>query len=240
MKQTEHKYRKLINAKGLVRSAVIERDSDLMIFAEKAVTGAALEVLKKQNQILEDYMAKNPKFEPSIKPLVVSPFAPKIIRLMAWAAKRASVGPMTAMSGALAEQVGKAMFKQSKEVVVENGGDIFIRANKVRKIGVFAGRSPFSEKIAIEINPQDTPLGVCTIAPAGGHSSSGSADAVLVTSRSCALADAAATAIGNIVKSEETIGDGLDLAKKIKGLSGVLIIKNDKMGAWGTLKIVSL
>lgn len=237
MKPQEHKYRKLINAKGLVRSAVIDKDSDLLIFAEKALTGAALDVLKKQKQFIEDFTAKNPKFGTTVKPYSVSPFSPSIVHLMSWAAKKANVGPTTSYAGAIAEKVGKAMLKYSKEVIVENGGDMFIKTNRTRKIGIYAGKSPFSEKIAIEIAPHDTPLGICTISPTG---SSGTADAIVVTARSCALADAAATAIGELVKSEETIGDGLELAKKIRGLQAVLIIKNDKIGAWGTLKIVSL
>jgi len=241
MKSQEFKYRKLINAKGLVRSAVIEKESDLLILADKSLTTLALEVLKKERKNLEDYIAKNEKFEKTFKPLHVSIFAPKIVRTMAWAARKANVGPMASVAGSIAEAVGKRLLKQTKEVIVENGGDIFLKITKPRRIGVYAGKSPFSEKIAIEISPKDTPLGICTSAGTVGHSISfGAADAVLVTSKSAALADAAATAIGNVVKNEETIGDGLDLAKKIKGLHGVLIIKNDKMGAWGTLKIVSI
>ena len=240
MKQ-DFKYRKLINAKGLVRSAVIEKESDILVLAEKALTTVAHEKLKAVRKDLEEFIAKNPKFEKTFKPLWVSPFAPKIVRLMSWAGKRANVGPMAAVAGSIAELVGKELLRHSREVIVENGGDIFMKTNKPRKIGIYAGKSPFSEKVAIEIQPHDTPLGICTSAGTVGHSISfGNADAVVVTSRSTALADAAATAIGNVVKSEETIGDGLDLAKSIKGLHGVLIIKNDKMGAWGTLKIVSL
>ena len=241
MRSQEFKYRKLISAKGLVRSAVIEKESDLLILAEKALTGPAHETLINVRKELQEYIEKNPKFVKTFRPYTVSLFAPGIIRLMSWAAKRANVGPMAAVAGAIAETVGKSLIKHSKDVIVENGGDIFIKVSKPRRIGIYAGKSPFSEKIAIEISPHDTPLGICTSAGTVGHSVSfGTADAVLVTARSCALADAAATAIGNVVNSEETIEEGLNIAKKIKGLHGVLIIKNEVMGAWGTLKIVSI
>jgi uncharacterized protein len=241
VKPQEFKFRKLINAKGLVRSAVMEKEADMLVFAEKALTTVAHEALKKERKLLEEYIAKNPNFEKSMIPMRVSPFAPYIVRLMAWAGKRANVGPMAAMSGSMAEQVGKELLKHSKEVIVENGGDIFIKANRPRKIGIYAGKSTFSENIAIEISPQETPLGICTSYGIGGQTTCiGNADAIVVVARSCALADAAVNAIGNLVKSEETIGDGLEMAKKIKGLHGVLIIKNDKIGAWGTLKIVSI
>jgi len=241
MKTQDFKYRKLISAKGLVRSAVIEKESDILILAEKALTEPGLEILKRERMDLEDYIAKNPKFMKTFRPYWSSIFSPRIIKLMSWASRRANVGPMAAVAGAIAEAVGKGLLKYSNDIIVENGGDIFIKTTKTRRIGIYAGKSPFSEKIAIEISPQDTPLGICTSAGTVGHSISfGTADAVLVTSRSCALADAAATAIGNVVKSEATIEDGLNIAKKIHGLHGVLIIKNDVMGAWGTLKVVSL
>ncbi|MFH1710170.1 MAG: UPF0280 family protein [bacterium] len=241
MKSQEFKYRKLISAKGLVRSAVIEKESNLLILAEKALTGPAHEILKKERKELENYINKNPRFTKTFKPYGVSIFSPKIIKTMSRAAKRANVGPMASVAGAIAEAVGKGLLKYSNEVIVENGGDIFVKINKPRRIGVYAGTSKFSEKIAIEISPQETPLGICTSAGTVGHSVSfGAADAVVVAARSCALADAAATAIGNVVKDEETIEEGLNIAKKIKGLHGVLIIKNDIMGAWGTLKIVSI
>jgi hypothetical protein len=241
MKSQEFKYRKLISVKGLVRSAVIEKESDLLILAEKALTAPAHAILRKERRELEGYIEKNPKFAKAFKPYNVSLFSPKIVRVMSWAARRANVGPMASVAGAIAEAVGKSLLKYSKDVIVENGGDIFVKISKPRRIGIYAGKSSFSEKIALEISPQDTPIGICTSAGTVGHSVSfGTADAVLVTAGSCALADAAATAIGNVVKSEETIEEGLNIAKKIRGLRGALIIKNDVMGAWGTLKIVSI
>ena len=89
MRSQDFKYRKLINAKGLVRSAVIEKDSDMLVFAEKALTTAAHEVLDRTKKELEEYISKNPKFEKTFKPHNVSLLAPKVIRTMAWAAKRA-------------------------------------------------------------------------------------------------------------------------------------------------------
>jgi ApbE superfamily uncharacterized protein (UPF0280 family) len=208
MKSQDFKYRKLISAKGLVRSAIIEKESDILVLAEKALTKDAQEILKQERKELEAYIEKNPKFVKTYKPYRASIFAPKIIRTMSWASKRANVGPMAAVAGSIAEAIGKGLLKYSSEVIVENGGDIFVKITKPRRIGIYAGKSPFSEKIAIEISPQDTPLGVCTSAGTVGHSVSfGTADAVVVTARSCALADAAATAIGNVVKSEDTIED---------------------------------
>ncbi|MDY7019401.1 MAG: UPF0280 family protein, partial [Chloroflexota bacterium] len=68
----------------------------------------------------------------------------------------------------------------------------------------------------------------------------GSADAVIAISPSTAIADATATAIGNIVKTNENISDALKKAQEIPGLQGMVIIAGDKMGVWGEVKIVPL
>jgi ApbE superfamily uncharacterized protein (UPF0280 family) len=72
-----------------------------------------------------------------------------------------------------------------------------------------------------------------------GHSLSfGRADAVIVLADSATLADAAATAIGNRVSDVADIEKGIELARNIGQLRGVVIIKDDKLGVWGEVKIV--
>ena len=98
-------------------------------------------------------------------------------------------------------------------MIVENGGDIFLKINQTRKVGIYAGDSPFSEKIALEVDPRPAPFSVCTSSGTVGHSFSfGKADAVVVIAASACLADAAATAIGNVVKEVTDIEAGLKQA----------------------------
>jgi ApbE superfamily uncharacterized protein (UPF0280 family) len=59
-----------------------------------------------------------------------------------------------------------------------------------------------------------------------------------VVSSSAALADAAATAIGNIVKAETDIPQAIEFARGVAGLRGVAVIINDKMGVWGKINLV--
>jgi ApbE superfamily uncharacterized protein (UPF0280 family) len=68
----------------------------------------------------------------------------------------------------------------------------------------------------------------------------GKADAVCVVSRSCSLADASATAIGNIVSIESDIPKGIEFGKQVQGVQGVVIIVNKKIGAWGDIEIVQI
>ena len=148
---------------------------------------------------------------------------------------------MAAVAGAIAEAVGKDLLAYTPEVIVENGGDIFMKISQPRLVGVYAGESPFTGRIALEISPGEIPLGVCTSSGTVGHSLSfGAADAVVVLSHSTALADAAATAIGNRVRTADDIDVAIEQAQAIAGMVGVVIIKDDRIGMWGDVKLVSL
>ena len=231
-------YRYWCEDKDLVSCNVVIKESDLYIRAQKNLEKKAFKSLSKYRLILEKYIACNPFFESSLKPVSLKKKAPLIVEKMAEAAKKAGVGPMAAVAGAIAEFVGRDLLNYSPEVIIENGGDIFIKTIKARSIGIYSGSSSFTGKIAIEILPQKTPMGICTSSGTMGHSLSlGRADAVVVSSSSAILSDASATAIGNLVKTEEDISKGIELAQKIDGVGGILIIKNDKMGIWGDVKI---
>jgi ApbE superfamily uncharacterized protein (UPF0280 family) len=148
---------------------------------------------------------------------------------------------MAAVAGAIAESVSKDLLQFSKEVIIENGGDIYLSTSKERTIGIYAGDSPLSLKIGIVIDSEETPLGVCTSSGTLGHSLSfGKADAVSVLSKSAALADAVATAVGNIVKEKKDIELGLGRGREIEGALGILIIVGEKMGVWGDVRLTRL
>jgi ApbE superfamily uncharacterized protein (UPF0280 family) len=121
---------------------------------------------------------------------------------------------------------------------VENGGDIFMKVRHKKVVGIYAGNSPLTGKIGLEISPDETPLGICTSSGTVGHSLSfGKADAVITLAVSAALADAAATAVCNRVKQPGDIDDAIGLAKSIDGLRGTVIIIGGDVGAWGNVKL---
>jgi len=237
----ERKYREYTLAADLEKFTVVEKETDLLILAEKDLTDPARQSILKHRAELEKFIEENPEFLTTFRPYRVPLITYPIIRNMAWAARKCFVGPMAAVAGAMAELVGRDLLKYSKDIIVENGGDNYIKTTVPRKVGIYAGVSPLSEKIALEIEPKDTPCGVCTSSGTVGHSFSyGKADAICVVSRSAALADAAATAIGNVVTDIHTIEKGLEIAKRIGGLTGVIIIKADRMGLMGKIKIVPM
>jgi len=234
-------YRRWIKDDDLVSFDVVVKETDLYIRAARNLEDEAIEAVIKHRAPLEEYIKSHPLFLHSLEPCSVEEDAPAVVRDMAQAAQIAGVGPMASVAGVIAEAVGKDLLAYTPEVIVENGGDIFIRILRPRLIGVYAGESPFTGKIALEINPGETPLGICTSSGTVGHSLSlGVADAVIVLSRSTALADAAATAIGNRVRTADDIDVAIEQAQVIDGLAGIIVIKDDRMGMWGSVKLVSV
>ena len=231
-------YRHWIRDSDLVSFNVVVKETDLCISARTNLRRKALRLVSKYRSTLERYITQHPSFLTSMEALPIDDDTPQIIKMMLEAAHKAGVGPMASVAGAIAECVGTELLTFSPEVIVENGGDIYLRISKKRVIGVYAGNSPLSGKIGLEINGRDTPLGVCTSSGTVGHSLSyGKADAVIALSRSATLADAAATAIGNLIKEPTDISSGIEVAQSIAGLKGVIIIIGSDMGLWGEVKI---
>ena len=234
-------YRDWVSDKNLVSFAVVVKETNLHIRARRDLTAEALAATQRYRTDLESYIKSHPVFLTTLRPFEVEQDAPPIVKEMADATQEVGVGPMAAVAGAIAERVGKELLPYSDEVIVENGGDIFLKTAKERSIGVYAGKSKFTKKIAFSILPQETPLGVCTSSGTVGHSLSfGYADAVIVFSPSTSLADAAATAIGNRVRIADDIAEALEFAQSVRGLKGVVIIKGDDMGLWGQIKLAAV
>ncbi len=237
----ERTYRNLVKTDDLINTEIIIKETDLLVRAKRDLSRETREAVFKYRYQLETYIAQNPEFQKSLVPLNENPHAPEIVQEMIRASRLASVGPMAAVAGALAEFVSKDLLPFSKEVIVENGGDIYLVTESERTIGVYAGRSPLSLKIGLLIEPEDSPLGICTSSGTVGPSLSfGKADAICIVSRSAALADAAATAVGNVVRQKGDIEYGLDKAKTIEDVLGALIILDDQMGVWGKINLIRL
>jgi ApbE superfamily uncharacterized protein (UPF0280 family) len=234
-------YRHWIKDSGLISFNVAVEQTDLFIRCRRNLKNKALNSVLKHRGSLEAYIGHHPLFQTTLDAYQAESGAPAIVKEMAKASQLAGVGPMAAVAGAIAEAVGRDLLAFSPEVIVENGGDIFLKISKKRLVGIYAGQSSYTQKIALEIMPGETPLGIGTSSGTVGHSLSlGSADAVIGLSSSAALADAAATAIGNIVKNRDDIPKAIEQARDIEGLCGVVIIIGDQMGVWGRVKIVPL
>jgi len=234
-------YRCLAMLDRLVAFQVTVQETDLMIQAEDDLADICREEVLTQRGYIEHYIRRFPAFRTILTPWDQDDPAPEIVRQMVSAGKSAGVGPMAAVAGAIAENIGQFLRRHSSEVIVENGGDVFLAVNGVVTIGLYAGQSPLSMRIGLQLEPGPEPLAVCTSSGTIGHSLSlGQADAVCVVARQCALADAAATAVGNRVSSGDAIPDAIRFARSIKGVEGLVVVCGEQMGLWGDLRIVRL
>jgi len=242
----ERLYRKLQAQRDLVSSFVQIKETDLHIQADRDVTKRAGELVLQYRLQLEDYIAKHPEFCVSLKPLPLDHLAPPVVREMLEAAQAADVGPMAAVAGAIAALVGTKLMREGvEEIIVENGGDIFLQRQKECTIAIFAGQSILSNKVGVHLPADKMPCGICTSSGTVGHSLSlGAADSVTVVADSTALADAAATRLGNEVRrakeGKDSINQALAKAKGIPDIRGVVIICDNVLGVMGDIELVKL
>jgi len=235
-------YRDWINAKGLYLTRLAEKETDLQILTDKP---ADKDFLKKRIHLyrrhIEDYINKDRRFLTALKPVEVELNAAPIVREMAQAAKKAGVGPMACVAGAIAEFLGRDLLKKSyREVIIENGGDLFLKIRKIRQVRIYTGKKKSHQGLCLKIRPKDTPLGICTSSGTIGYSLSfGKADAAIIFSKNASLADAVATATANRVKTIKDLKEAAGFAKSIKGISGAIIIMQRKFICWGKVEFVA-
>jgi len=234
-------YRKWVRPKDLYVECLAVKETDLQILTDKRLDKEFIRerILLYRRQI-EAYIGKDERFLTSLKPIAVTQDAPFIVKEMAYAAKKANVGPMAAVAGAIAEMLGKDLLRKGyKDIIIENGGDIFLASTKARSIRIYAGRLKKWKGLALKIKPEDTPIGVCTSSGTIGHSLSfGCADSVVVLSRNVFLADAVATACGNLINSKSSLPKALHFASSIKGIQGVVIVFGSNLAAWGKVEFL--
>jgi hypothetical protein len=157
---------------------------------------------------------------------------------MAQAAEKAGVGPMAAVAGVIADLAVNDMINTGCEVaIVEDGGEISATSNIPIDVAVAAGDEPLSKKFGFRL--VNFPIGVATSSGRFSHALSfGDAEAATVFCKNAALADAAATSVGNVVKGEDVqvaIKAGISKGLSIEGVLGVLIIYKRQVGTAGKI-----
>lgn len=235
---THRFYRKNAVSEDLYRCEIKEKESDIFISSGNPVRPAALKILKKYRKQIEEYIEKDPQFVSALFPYPLLKGAPLIARKMQKAGKTCNVGPMAAVAGAISQFLGEELLKITDEIIIENGGDIFIKTKEIRRIAVFSGDTVWKNKLILSIKPEQTPLGICTSSGKIGHSLSfGKADAVAIIAKSAILADAVATAVGNMIESHHDIPKAIRYCKKIKTVTGIVIVKDNHLGVWGNIEL---
>ena len=233
-------YRDWVKAKDLYLAHIIDRETDLYILADKPVDkNFVKKKVREYRFAIENYISKERRFLTALKPIEVELNAPLIVKVMSKAAKLANVGPMAAVAGAIAQFLGRDLLRKNyRDVLIENGGDIFLATRKTRAIGIYVGKSKLWQGLSLKIKSKSTPIGICTSSGTIGHSLSfGLADSVVILSRNTILADAVATATANRVNSKQDLQKAVDFAKSIKGVLGIIIIFKNNLISWGGIEI---
>ncbi len=234
-------YRQTVDPEDLVCFRVAVKETDLLICAGENLSDAAGDLIAQARWEIEDFIRQQPRFAEAFAPFAVPDSAPPLVRAMSNAAAKARVGPMAAVAGVIAEYVAKGLAERSPEVIVENGGDIYICGTRDRTIALSAGASPLSERVGLVVRGGLMPVAVCTSSGTVGHSTSfGAADAVTVLARDGALADAVATALANRVRDCSEIDRAIEAARQLTGVLGVVVVVAGSIAAWGNVRLVPL
>ncbi len=237
----ERHYRKRVNARDLVSFRVVVQETDLWVSADRRLEEETRDLILVHRYQLERYIQSHPNFLTTLQPYPEDPYAPSLVKEMIEVTRGVGVGPMASVAGAIAQYVARGLQQWTDQVIVENGGDIFLKANRPVTVSIFAGESPLSGKIGVMIPKENMPMGICSSSATVGHSlSMGVADLVCLLSSSAVLADGAATALGNRIKSKTELEKIASWADQIKGISGGLVIVGDKMATWGEMELVAL
>ena len=234
-------YRTLVRGDDLVSFRVSLRETDLMVQALQELSEETKDLVLTHRLPLEEYIKGHPAFLTSLEPLEAELSAPRVVRRMASAGRAAGVGPMAAVAGAIAELVGAGLTALSREVIVENGGDLYLAGRRERVAAVYTADRELGARLGLRVVPGDGGLGICTSSGRIGHSLSlGEASTATIVAPSAALADAAATAVGNCVRGKDGIEAGLERAGAIAGVTGAVIVHDGRFGAWGDVEIAAL
>jgi ApbE superfamily uncharacterized protein (UPF0280 family) len=237
----DHRYRNRVHPKDLISCRILVKETDLLVSASADLSKQTKDRVHHYRRQLEDYIIGKPDFVSTLLPYPEDPFAPEIVREMISAARAFGVGPMAAVAGAIAQFVGRDLLCYSEEVIVENGGDIFIKAKRPVTVSLFAGDSPLSDKLGLILAAEEMPMGVCTSSGTVGHSLSlGMADAVCVVAQSASFADAAATALGNRLTKKSNLTAEVESIREYKDIKGGVVIIGKTMATWGEIELTDL
>jgi ApbE superfamily uncharacterized protein (UPF0280 family) len=233
-------YRDRVKYKEKYNWKIIYKYSDLLVSCNKDISLKLEKLIKEIYCLLESCIKEEPSFQKSLSPLKIKSHYPPVIKRMCQKAVIFNVGPMATVAGAVCDYIASGLDKYCRRLIIENGGDVFMKSNKDVDVGVYLKNKYFADKIYLKIKAGDTPCGLCSSSGSFGHSlSMGSSDLVVVLAKTTISADGAATSIANKIKSPNDISKTINDYKNIKDITGILIIKDDRLGIWGNIELIN-
>ncbi len=237
-------YRSLVGGDDLIASRVRFRETDLLVRGERDLEAPARKALARYRREIEDYLFLHPVWGKSLVPVPAEGEPPAIVAAMSRAAAACQVGPMAAVAGALAWFVGGDLSFISGELIVENGGDVYLNSRRDRTILIGTGRgSAWLKRIGLRIPAGPDPSGIAASSGNRGRSLSwGKAEAAVVVAADSIVADAAATALGNRVRAAErgSLESAVESIAALPGVFGCLVVCGNMLAVRGEVELLDL
>ncbi|GAU07439.1 UPF0280 family protein [Desulfoplanes formicivorans] len=221
---------------------VVVEQTDLCIICNQDLREPIFDHVHALRGHIMAYAQMHPTFLTSLVPLHVTSHQSTLVTAMLKAAQAMHVGPMAAVAGAIAQDVADTFGPECGDILVENGGDIYIRSAVPRTIGLLPDPTQ-AMTLGLSLQPEDFPCAICASSASIGHSLSlGQGDLVVTRARSGALADAAATRLCNELRTRKDLRKILEMADafRAQGLLGVLAQCKGQIGIRGEMELIGL
>lgn len=219
-----------------IRARIEIAETAATVASDGRFTEIAVDAIKAARKDVERQIRKDRFFLTTIEPYVPSSDASPLIKRMCRSAEVAGVGPMATVAGAIAQHAMEAMVSAGcTHGWVDNGGDVALILDSPVLMEVFSEPGS-TEAFALELEPTDGIVGICSSSGRLGHSISfGDSDIALVIADDAILADALATACGNRVLDQASLRTCFEPFMRIDGFIGGLVMKDGAVGMAGKL-----
>lgn len=210
------------------------KETAVTIITDQRFMRIAKDAIFEAREIIEKKIMEDPFFKTTYDPYPISKDDDLLIQRMCEASLLADVGPMASVAGAVSEYSVKAVVDEGGAyVIVENGGDIALCTDRESSVGLFTGDLELAD-LALAVPPTHGIEGICSSSGTVGPSVSfGNSGVCTVFSDNVVLADAAATKLGNLLRSDADIESALQEVVDINGIKGCIAFIEKKMALLG-------
>lgn len=226
-------YRNRIPLAQSVSFEVEVRETNLHVQAHSDLSAKAKDSVFRYRYQVEEYLRQHPAFRETSSPIQIYGSAPEIVRYTDLSSRNTGVAPMSCMSGAMADFVGRDLAVDSANLIVTSGGDAFIKSSFPLEVYLYAGGSPLDGKIVVAMPTLKNCFGISTFVPGRGI------HAITVLARSACWASAFSKDIGDRLVAGESLLSVLKRAEAYTGVGGIIIIAGETVVVGGEMVLRS-
>lgn len=213
-------------------------ETAVTVISDDEYVGTAQQAVFDAREIILRKISEDPFFKTTYDPYPVSKDDDELIQRMCQASVIAGVGPMAGVAGAVAVFAVESMVEEGAGfAIVENGGDIALKIDRDITVGVYQDDERFRD-IAFRIPKREGIFGICSSSAKIGPSVSlGKTNISTVFSDDVILADACATALGNLIRygGQEEMSSALETIGRKEGVEGCVSISDGLMAMFGNV-----